>query len=273
MDEPELDPKDFRYGIVGQEKGEEGTPHLQMYFAMTSPRTLKWMKKYVCKKTHWEIARGNEDENVTYCSKEGDFITFGNRSKQGKRSDLDLVRETALEEGMRAVTKFASYQQIQTAAAYLTYNEEKWDSSKQRKVVWIWGPSGSGKTRKATKMATELYGDDVYWKENDNKWFCGYDGHKCVIMDDYRSSNFKFNAFLRLIDRYPCRVEIKGGQRQWLPELIIITSIKKPDTFYCIEGEPQEQLLRRITQRIKMIKMGRKRRRGGFVEISDSDSD
>ena len=48
---------------------------------------------------------------------------------------------------------------------------------------------------------------------------------------------------LRLLDRYPFQVEIKGAHVQFTSKLIVITSNKSPDSWYKCENSA---LLRRI---------------------------
>lgn len=57
--------------IIGKEKGEKGTPHLQGY--------IEWKKKcrpknvINVKEIHWEKSKGSKDQNDEYCKKEGIF--------------------------------------------------------------------------------------------------------------------------------------------------------------------------------------------------------
>lgn len=69
---------------IGKE-GKNATPHLQCYFRFKNQRTFSAMKK-VSPRGHWEKAKGSDDQNLTYCSKEGDFIT--NIVKKITRADL-----------------------------------------------------------------------------------------------------------------------------------------------------------------------------------------
>lgn len=70
------------YVILGNEKGESGTPHLQGYLELKKKHSLKQVKQMIGPRCHLEIARGNFEENYRYCSKEGDFITLGEPMKQ-----------------------------------------------------------------------------------------------------------------------------------------------------------------------------------------------
>ena len=48
-------------------------------------------------------------------------------------------------------------------------------------------------------------------------WFDGYDGQDTAIFDDFRASGNRFSYILRLIDRYPMDVPVKGGFVYWNP--------------------------------------------------------
>lgn len=81
-----------RYLIVGEEVGENGTPHLQGYVGFRSPMRLRSVRTFL-PRAHFEIARGTEKQNYTYCSKDGKFREVGSISEQGKRSDLLEMKE------------------------------------------------------------------------------------------------------------------------------------------------------------------------------------
>lgn len=85
------------YAIVGKEQGENGTPHLQGYVCFAQRKRLASIKKEAgFGRAHLEVSKGNVQQNVTYCSKEGDFEEFGDKRKvgcQGKRSDFECFRE------------------------------------------------------------------------------------------------------------------------------------------------------------------------------------
>jgi len=72
-------------------------------------------------------------------------------------------------------------------------------------VLWSYG------FREIKKKASEF--NDIYWKD-DTKWWDGYDKHESIVIDDFRASNIEFNHLLKLLDRYPMRIETKGGYRQ-----------------------------------------------------------
>lgn len=239
------------YVIYGREVGESGTPHLQGYMELDKKVRMSYVKKNYHQTMHLEMRRGKQSEAIDYCTKEGDVVEHGVKSEgAGARTDLDRVRKTALEEGMRHVTSYHNSQQIRVAEKFLTYNEEPRDWKPD--VKWIWGATGCGKSRLARELVNM---DDCYTKNDGTKWWDGYDAHESVIIDDFRDSWWSLTEMLSLLDRYEKKVEFKGGWRQFKPKVIIITSAVRPEDCYAGTGERIDQLLRRLDE-IKFLSRG-----------------
>lgn len=191
---------------------------------------------------------GSNKSCVKYCKKANEFEEAGALC-QGLRPDLDGARETAVSTGMRAVASIYNYQAIRVAEKHLSYNERERHHAVE--VIWFYGPAGSGKTR-AIYERIETNMEDAYWKPPESKWFDGYDQHEILVLDDLRSTWFGFSFLLRLLDRYPMRIENKGGHRQMLCRKVYISSIEHPREFLPADsGEPVQQLLRRIKEIIR----------------------
>lgn len=111
-----------------------------------------------------------------------------------------------------------------------------------RQVVVYWGPTGVGKSRKAWSEA----GVDAFPKNPLTKFWCGYNGHKNVVIDEFRGVLDVGNV-LRWFDRYPCVVETKGGAVPLKAEKIWVTSNLDPRQWYPnLDHETLEALLRRL---------------------------
>ena len=76
----------MKYLCFGKEVGKEnGTPHLQGYvmFKYAVYRPSKYFEQYG--NGHFEVARGSAQQNIAYCSKEGDFAEFGVQPQDAAR--------------------------------------------------------------------------------------------------------------------------------------------------------------------------------------------
>lgn len=90
-----------QFVIVGKEVGENGTPHLQGYIRCNNAVRLSTLKK-VFPRAHLEIAKGTPEQNITYCSKDGDFEERGDRPETNKQAkgwlhSLEIMNELAEE--------------------------------------------------------------------------------------------------------------------------------------------------------------------------------
>lgn len=66
------------YGIFGREVGQAGTPHLQGFIRLVRKQRLGAVRLLPgLQRAHLEIARGSEQQNRRYCSKEGDVVERG----------------------------------------------------------------------------------------------------------------------------------------------------------------------------------------------------
>lgn len=246
---------DAQYICWAPEVGESGTPHLQGFLRFKSGKSLTAVKAIIGDRAHLEIARGTDKEARQYIcgpyTKEGkekpanpNFVEYGEMSSQGKRSDLEEVREMVAngDSMLDIIGKARSLQSIKTAQVILPYMEKRriWKT----KVIWMYGPTGTGKSKTAWEEGgAEAYAPLSY------KWWQGYDGQENVILDDIRPGWATFDEFLRLFDRYPLMVECKGGSRQFTGKTIWVTSPYDPKAFF--EGcssEAMNQMTRRIEE-------------------------
>lgn len=231
-----------KYAVMGNEIAPTtGTPHIQGYVYYENARSFSSMKKLL-PRAHIEAAKGTPKQASDYCKKDGKFWEHGESPEQGKRTDLDEIRDVVKETGkMREVVMAAtSYQSVKMAEQILKYHEQK--RNWKTEIRWYFGGSGLGKSRDAF---TEM--PDAYTAMETGKWWEGYDAHEDVIIDDMRKDFLKYHSLLRLLDRNEFRVEAKGNSRQFLAKRIIITTAFAPEVLYDTR-EDIYQLLRRIDE-------------------------
>lgn len=84
-----------KYLVVGKEVCPETKKvHYQGYLELSKPVSMKALKAWLCQETvHIEPRKGTAAQAADYCKKDGEFEEFGTMSKQGKRNDLEVMRE------------------------------------------------------------------------------------------------------------------------------------------------------------------------------------
>jgi len=85
------------------------------------------------------------------------------------------------------------------------------------------------------------------------QWWDGYDNQDAVLFDDFRGDFCTFHYLLRVLDRYPMRVEVKGSSREFNSKRIYITSCYPPTEIYNKSDEDVKQLIRRIDEIIFLV--------------------
>jgi len=223
--------------------------HLQGYISFPERQRPSQIKKFL-RRAHLEIAKGNASQNQEYCKKGGDFEEYGPQpAARGARTDLANLQERIKSGASRHDIRdefFNLY--VRYPKAIDNYIAElaaprQWETN----VVVYWGKTGAGKTRAVFAFADV---ESIYVHPGD-QWFDGYVGQPVALFDDFNGSEFKLSYLLKLLDRYPMKVPVKGGFANWIPKNIFITSNKDPKEWYTGAHEEQRKALFR---RIKEIK-------------------
>lgn len=250
-----------RFAVWQRERGEAGTEHLQGYVELHKPARLSGVRQLL-PRAHWEPRRGTREQARAYCEKEetrvagpwthGDFGAGGS----GARTDLAAVKaliDTGASEADVADAHFGAW--CQHYRAFREYKRLRSTPRDHCPAVDVhWGDPGTGKSR-AARAADE----GAYWKPRGN-WWDGYDGQRTVILDDFYGW-LPFDFMLRLLDRYPFSVEIKGASVNFAATHIIITSNRHPSEWYNDEKCVYAALERRISKIVHYVK-----RQDGTIE-------
>lgn len=241
----------IKYCIMGFECGKKKERyHIQGYLDLHDAKTMSALKKYLnMKEIHLEQRMGTWNEAVNYCKKDNEFKFWGEENKQGDRKDHRTIKD-AFEDDRSTIKELVSdgiiknMQQLSFAERIRGMFVEP--EERIPEVYWFWGESGTGKTRTALSMCPA---NDRWISGRDLKWWQGYWGQKYVIIDDFRGDFCKFHELLRILDRYPFEVEIKGGSVALEATTIIITCPYRPEEAYKNNSdEDNKQLVRRIKE-------------------------
>lgn len=266
----ELWTEHLMFGVWQLEVGESGTTHYQGYFEFKKPQRMTMVKRLLGDETvHCEKRKGSQKQAYDYCTKEDSRVEgpykFGEAKLsdgQGKRSDLVRAAEDACDlkrpmvdvilDNPAVAMRYSKGLSLMRAAAAAKAHRDRPASAEGRQVscVVYWGSTGVGKTRKAMEEK------DVFVlpaKEGKSAtWFDGYMGQKVLVVDEFTPECLSWDLLLRICDRYPLQVPIKGGfvSAEWTK--VIITSNLHPSKWYA--RADYGPLMRRLNQIIEMKK-------------------
>lgn len=262
-----------QYAIMSVEVGASGTPHLQGYMEFVNQPSFSTVCDALQQRAHVEPRKGSVMQAINYCKKgnqsheewkeqgtkgptygEGLEIALeiGSLKKQGNRGDIeDVVDDIALGATQAEIARDHPVQYIKFAKgidAYFNARDAPRDMYADLEVICYFGPTGTGKTFTAV---TENPGAHVQ-SATMGQWWNGYTGQDTIIFDEFRGSDYPFKMLLKLTDRYPLKVQVKGGHREYKPTKVIFTGPVHPVMWYTSLNTDQEgamaQLARRITK-------------------------
>lgn len=219
--------------------------HFQGYCVLSKPCRFAGLKKlFGDPGLHCEVPKGSEESNVAYCSKEATRLPGANpvregdfKTTQGKRTDLEAVR-TLLINGANelqiADDNFGVW--VRYHRAFNRYRQLLGSPRQHEMVVNVrWGETGTGKTR---GVYDEFGVGGVYSLSQPNSergaiWFDGYTGQKVILIDEFYGW-LPISFILKLMDRYPMKVQTKGGFQDLLDTTthVIITANTSWETWY-----------------------------------------
>lgn len=263
-------PDGVRYLVSGEEVGENGTPHLQVYLELKRAQRAAYVKK-IYPTAHIEVRMGSGLDAANYCKKgeqpkeewknekhEGPnwglnakFLEFGDADKvgqaKGKRNDLDIIcRKVVDNASMREIAEEApatfvrNYRGIAALRTVLRTPKE----FRNLEVHLYIGKTRSGKSYHAKMSHPGSFTKPV----GKGLWFDGYDWESTVIIDEFRGQ-YPLSDMLQILDPYKVRVEVKGGHTFLEADLIILTSNDHPTSWYQDHTEEsRDAFLARITK-------------------------
>lgn len=156
--------------IIGEEVGEEGTPHLQGYIELK--KAARWSEFNLSKNIHWEAAKGNREQNITYCSKDGKYKT-----NMKVKKPLKVLKEEQLRDWQLEIIEIIK-------------NEPD-----DRKIYWYWEPVGNvGKTTFSKYLSHKYGAIPVEGKKNDIL-YCAAEYESDIYIFDFERSMEEYISY------------------------------------------------------------------------------
>lgn len=228
-----------KYAVVGKEVAPlTGTPHLQGFVILkTRERLAGVVQALGILRMHLEKTVATSTQAADYCKKDGEFLEIGSLPGTLQENGMSALLQKAKEDVDQGCTLeelwdrhfgvMVKYRSSLTT--YLMLKQQK-NRRPKPKTELLWGKTGTGKTRFVHDFSRIHYDDDL-WIYSGGGWFDGYCGQRVALFDDYYG-DIPFGLFLKVLDRYPVNVPVKGGFVAWKPERIFVTSNKHSTSWY-----------------------------------------
>lgn len=257
--------KDVVYVVWQVEQGANGTEHLQGYCITKANDkskagySIKWCKENLNGKAHWEIRMGTHKQAEDYCKKKetrrpdltgsganpyGPWTLGEWKDQETTRAEVgERAKKVSLLDVKDSIDKGATDKMLwdkhfsamtRYSNAFKQYQLLNIIGERQQPyVMCFWGEPGCGKSERAQKIADANGGAYWYSSHSMNSWWDGYNPaqHKVVVLDDFKGG-VPYTMFLRMLDKYPLQVEVKGSTLAFNPAVIIITSNTPPNQWY-----------------------------------------
>lgn len=239
--------------IRGQlERGSTtGYEHWQCVVAFTKKKSLAGVKSIFGESVHAELSRSASANDYVWKEDtriEGTQFEHGERPiKRNCSEDWDTIWGLAITGDLCSIPaeiRIRHYRTLRSIAADFA----KPIGMERTCSVFI-GPTGTGKSR----LAWEQAGMEAYCKDPNTKFWCGYSGQECVVIDEFRG-RIDVSHLLRWLDRYPCNVEIKGSSVPLCAKSIWITSNLDVEQWY---PELDEETLNALKRRLKITRFNK----------------
>lgn len=246
-EEPAFVPEEMEYLVYQQEQcPSTGRRHFQAYVRFKTRKRLQTVKNLMGSSVHAERARSDASTCIAYCTKLDSRVAppkeFGVRPSR-KRHVLEMLSSMSVSQVLRAEPQmWRSVRQLREAKLLLSSPRDH-----PTETILLTGSTGTGKTRIASLVSQFLGG--AAWIDPALQWFDQYEGQPLAIVDEFRGCSA--SLMLRLSDRYPLRLPIKGSFVEWNPYLMILTSnLTFNDIFGGEDVKTKEALRRRIKEYI-----------------------
>lgn len=240
------------YMVVGNEKGEEGTPHFQGFVSFKKNMRLAACKKLL-PRAHWEIKSKHSTfkQTTDYCKKDGDFLEEGTIPLDNGKAGGKATKRKFDEAWEQA--KLGQFEEMDKDILFPYYHAAKRIRQDYMKKApdletvcgeWFVGPPNTGKSHTARAENPGFYDKPT------NKWWDGYQNEDVIIIDDFDLNHKCLGHHLkRWADKYSFPAEHKGTTVQIRPKKIIVTSNYDIRDIFTDDLVLQEALKRRYTVR------------------------
>lgn len=283
-----------RYAVWQWEEAPgTGRSHIQAYVELLAPTRIAGVKSlFGIPSLHLESRMGTPSQAREYCMKEDSRVPgkgpyeFGKWSGpakgQGKRNDLSQAIELLKDGGVAAVAEhdpnaFIRYHRGFAQLAYQLAVTKYQSTYRDVAVYSFWGAPGTGKTQLSFELGK--FAEETPYilappaVRSGALWFDGYQMQKILIIDEMNGTWMPWTFLMRLLDKYPLQLPVKGGHAWAAFSVVILTSNTNPDAWYPYYDQGMDKAA--LTRRLKASYECRKEEtdKDLYYNVVDADGD
>lgn len=222
-----------QYLCVAQEYHEDGDRHLHVLLILKEKKNVYNEKYFDLNEYHGNYQSTKSTDNVrTYITKTdvhplemGEYLSNKQSAVQKRAMDNKVMLNKSMKELIdEGVISLHNYALIKNAKEGYKLDSKVVPEYMPKTCIWLYGPTGIGKSR----YVRDNYKGQFFNKPM-NKWWDGYTGETCVLIDDFDLKGEVLGHYLKIWgDCYSFNSEVKGGTIKPVFDTLIITSQYTP---------------------------------------------
>lgn len=279
-------PDNLKFNVCQLEIGKQtNKSHYQGFLITHNAIRLAQVKTYL--KAQWaNVEMKNADaveDMIAYCTKEdtraegAEPFIIGKmpEKQQGKRNDLLKVHEN-IQQGMSLFqiananpTSILRYTNNIRTVHSMFMAQRAQTCIRNVQVIVLIGPPGVGKTEFVYRKNGMANCYSLSTKSGQTVWWDNYEGQKCIILDDFYGTGLHWQEFLRLLDKYPLQLQVKGSTTWAQFTKVYITSNRDWFQWYPgqIKGSQWKSQIGALYRRFSKILTFKSRDSSGRMDI------
>lgn len=239
-----------------QEKDYNPYPHTHALVCFFAQPNIKDPRRFDHGSIHPHIKRIYDDQHYNnahhYCFKEDQQVHtnyYDDGSSHSVKVQIEKIcgkrklKDVFFDEDTMGIAKSRCYW------SKTIFNYSRPRRLQRTKLHVYYGPSFTGKTTTAMSQYPDA---DVILIRND--FVMGYHHGRVCIINEFDPLKVPVLELLKLVDSGPCTIQVKGGETEWAPELLVITTKYHPSHWYPLNPERWPDILNRIDLCLKFKK-------------------
>lgn len=230
---------------------ESGYFHYQGYVELNDCYSIVRCKKYIFgsvkSPVHLERRYGSQKEAIDYCCKEDTRVDgpwmYGSRKRMPKEDYYSALTN----EKLKTLDIYDMFPKEYLRTMKNANKIRKLNQSERKhkmENIYLFGETGTGKSFLANNLFPGAYCAELP-ERGGNWWFDMYENEEYVIIDEF-AGQVAMEKMNRFLDRYPLRLQEKGGFVNFNSKGIIILSNHRIESLYKdkLELDPKTWLRR-----------------------------